>query len=211
MELAMMVSDELYALTKGRRPHLIINRLHRGKLDCNCDREKASFDVPEAVVAWEEFHGFIESAKAAIGKRGLFLDFHGHTHSENLVELGYTVSKEDLNSQNFIPEHSSILNLIKSNVNEDPTDILSGALSFGGILSEEGYPCVPSPWNPTPGLGDYYSGGYNTDRHGSKHGGVIDGIQVESPKCVRTKTGLVPYSKSLARTVERFRQLYYAD
>ena len=51
-----------------------------------------------------------------------------------------------------------------------PATILRGATSVCGLLENYGYPGVPSPTNPGPGTGNYFSGGYSTDRHGSVNG-----------------------------------------
>ena len=40
---------------------------------------------------------------------------------------------------------------------------------------------MPSPRYNEPNRKNYFSGGYNVLRHGSKHSGVIDAIQIESP------------------------------
>ena len=40
-----------------------------------------------------------------------------------------------------------------------------GPRSLPGLVEAEGYKSVPSPHNPGPGGGGYYSGGYDTRRH----------------------------------------------
>ena len=54
----------------------------------NRDKPEATFaeEVPE--VAWNEFHSFIDRAKAEISGPGLFIDVHGHGHANNWAELG---------------------------------------------------------------------------------------------------------------------------
>lgn len=210
IELAISISDELAKIWDGHRPHVILNRLHRGKLDCNCCKEKGTFNHPEAAAAWEAFHGYIERAKSTMKGRGLFFDLHGHVHSENWVELGYTVQGEDLDANKFSLASTSVSSLVKC-YPQKSYDLIKGPQSFGGLLAKEGYVTVPSPQHPSPGKGSYYTGGYNTEKHGSKNGGSIDGIQIESPACVRTNANLKAYSKALAKTMKEFYQLYYSD
>jgi hypothetical protein len=59
-------------------------------------------------------------------------------------------------------------------------ELLRGPTSLGGLLATRGVPAVPSPQAPAPLVGeDYFSGGYNTDRHGSRRGALVDAIQIE--------------------------------
>ena len=103
VDLATALSDALRVLI-GRRPHIVINHLHRIKLDCNCDVEEATFGVPEAVDAWHEFHNAIETAMIAYSERScLLLDLHGHSHAEEWIELGYGVREELLDNGRFLP------------------------------------------------------------------------------------------------------------
>ena len=76
---------------KGEYPYVVINNLHRSKLDANRDKPEATFgeEVPE--VAWNEYHNFIDRAKAEISEPGLFIDVHGHGHANNWAELGYLI------------------------------------------------------------------------------------------------------------------------
>ena len=50
---------------------------------------------------------------------------------------------------------------------------------MGGLLEPLGYPTVPGPTQPDPDGEPYFSGGYNTARHGSRDGGAISPIQIE--------------------------------
>jgi len=59
---------------------------------------------------------------------------------------------------------------------------LRGKVSFGSILDSLGYKSFPSENDLSPGGMRYFSGGYNTARHGSRGGGVISAIQIELPK-----------------------------
>lgn len=215
-ELGLLLSDEINILT-GRRPHVILCHLYRGKLDVNCDIEKAAFCVEEMEGAWHAWHGFINEAKSAIeerGNRGLMLDVHGHTHTENWVELGYTLTAQALNTGSMNSEDTSIHGLLVENSLTSPKDILSvlsGEQSLGALIQEEGYKVIPSPKYPTPGSGNYYTGGFNTLSHGSHNGGHIDAIQLENPKYVRNSKAGPAYASALARAITTYLDMFYSN
>ncbi|RIB04895.1 hypothetical protein C2G38_2282503 [Gigaspora rosea] len=101
------------------QPYLIVNHLHRSKLDVNHKLEEGS-SAPETKKAWEEYHNFISRAIEDIKekhRRDLLIDLHGHEQSEN-IKLGYTLSKEELmlsdeqiNQSPSVQTESSIKNL----------------------------------------------------------------------------------------------------
>jgi len=215
-ELATALSNVLEGKT-GRRPHVIINHLHRLKFDSNCDRSEATFEVPEVVDAWLAYHKFIDLAKKDIRKAGLFLDIHGHSHSENWIELGYSVPGEKLNTGDYSASETSIHKLHEKLLSKGHhisiQQLVSGPRSFGGMLSAiNGYSdiVVPSPRHPGPGTGQYFSGGYNVVRHGSRSGGEIDGIQIESPIGRRMPAERVKYAEAVGCAIVEFLQLYYS-
>ncbi len=81
-EVARAFGQTLFDRT-GRRPHIVINRLHRIKLDANREIGEAAQGNATAETAWREFHEFIEAAKDAVFDdfgRGLYIDLHGHGH-----------------------------------------------------------------------------------------------------------------------------------
>ena len=209
IDLAVHIADAVKSFC-GRRPHVVICHIHRSKLDLNCDKEKGSFCVKTAEDAWVAYHKFIADAKRSFTGPGLFLDIHGQAHMENWVELGYTLNSDQLNDGTYVGADTSVrflANRMRDTVSV--RDLVCGLDSFGGMLLDEGYKVVPSPTYPGPGSGSYYTGGYNTQTHGSKVGGIIDGIQIESPRFLREKSMIPEYSKAVARTILRYLELYY--
>ena len=91
MELTYLFAYEIQKLA-GKLPHLVINNLHREKLDPNRPRAEATFDDPNADLAYTTYHENIEKAKSSFDGPGLFLDIHGHGHDIQRTELGYQVS-----------------------------------------------------------------------------------------------------------------------
>merc|ERR1712002_1438147 len=83
-----------------KTPHMVVNKVHRGRMDPNTQTiEGAAQNNAEAIAAYKEYHGTINTAKQSFdGKPGLLIDFHGQVHKQNSTEIGYLISKEELNS-----------------------------------------------------------------------------------------------------------------
>ncbi|MDF1558759.1 MAG: hypothetical protein P1P83_00995 [Bacteroidales bacterium] len=82
-ELAASVQEKIMELT-GCTPHIIICHLKRTKLDMNREVDIATCGNEFADTAWNEYHTFIDSAKAAVVRssgKGLLIDLHGHGHA----------------------------------------------------------------------------------------------------------------------------------
>jgi hypothetical protein len=189
-ELARAIADAIQAKT-GRFAHLVINDLKRSRLDANRSRCVAAAGNAIAGKAWDQFHGFIDDAKATVEARcgrGLYLDIHTHGHDTIWVELGVllsatTLAKSDafLDGDPSYAQASSLRGLAA--VSPQPfSTLLRGPQSFGALLSKaaQGLACVPSPQLPDPDGKSYFSGGFNTALHGSRAGGAIDAIQIET-------------------------------
>jgi hypothetical protein len=187
--LARAIADTFTART-GRRPHLVVNLLHRRKFDANRDLAEASGGTATLRAPWEWMHAAIDSARVDVVRRhgrGLVLDLHGHAHAIARLELGYLLTASQLRltdaelaAGNLFPS-SSIARLV-TDARGAPggAELLRGATSLGGLLERRGIPAVPSPAAPAPRVGeDYFNGGYNTLRHGSRAGGPLDAIQIE--------------------------------
>ncbi|MBE2207090.1 MAG: T9SS type A sorting domain-containing protein [Saprospiraceae bacterium] len=220
-ELSREIADAI-AQRMGCRPHLIINRLHRRKLDANRDLAIAANGNPLAETAWFDFHRFIQAAKdssAVHFGRGLLLDMHGHGHSVQRLELGYLLygselrmSDAVLNTTEFI-NYSSIRGLVQNNLqNQTHAQLLRGTFALGTLYENRLFRAVPSLPDPFPLVGqDYFSGGYNTERHGSIEGGPIDAIQIECNfSGVRdTPAHRSAFAQATAEALEQYLQTHY--
>ena len=185
IELAQAIHDALETIT-GRRPHFIRCHLHRRKLECNRSLALAATHQNEhAIQAWQEYHRFIERAQAAATwghAGGLYIDVHGLAASRDKNMLGYLVHKNDL-GDSVTTDHPFARSSMRHLVSRGHllSDILHCPQSMGSMLEAGGYPSIPSGAHPTPVDDElYYNGGYNTLRHGSHNGGVVDGFQLES-------------------------------
>ena len=187
LELVLEMRDALYKYT-GKYPHLIVCRLHRRKLDANREINEAAQGDPQAEKAWNEYHDFINKAKSKVEKKygkGFYFDIHGFDSGDRKIQLGYLMGKEQLSltdeklSDEFYAERSSIKTLAeKSSISF--AKLIRGEKSLGTLFEENDIPSVPSSRNPKPVYGAFYGGGYNTYIHGSRRGGNIDGVQIET-------------------------------
>jgi hypothetical protein len=190
-ELARLVADS-FATRTGHRPHLVLNLLHRSKLDANRDMLEATAGNHVLEPTWNWLHASIDSAKAAAIRqagRGLVIDLHAHAHKIDRVEVGYLLAAYTFQQSDdtIIAEGLGLASSISSIAANSRTGdsfaaMHNGPNSLGGMLAAAGLPAVPSPADRAPKPADeYFNGGYNTYRHGSAKGGPIDAIQLEMP------------------------------
>lgn len=217
IEVALGVQKSFYELT-GKYPYVILNRLHRIKLDPNREIEIAAQGDSLAQIAYNEFHNFIETAEKDVELKwgtGLYIDIHGHNHKSHMYELGYLLeggfldfSDEDLNDELFI-EKSSIKNLVK-NGSYKFSEILRGDVSFGAYLGEYGYKTCPSPSIPSPGTDYFYSGGYNTQVHSTPTDN-FNGFQIELPwdHIPNSEIDVKQFSTDLMNAIIEFMKTHY--
>ena len=185
-DLALRIREEIKELT-GSYPHIVISRLHRIKLDPNREIEEAAQGDPESERAWWEYHTFLEEATQLVEDEfgeGLYIDLHGHGHEIQRLELGYLLSSSDLANSNETLSGASFIN--KSSfraLGQQPgsnfAELIRGPQSLGSLLEARGVPAVPSLNQPGPGGDPFFSGGYNTARHGSRTDGSVSGVQIE--------------------------------
>ncbi|MFT6371053.1 MAG: N-formylglutamate amidohydrolase [Maribacter sp.] len=188
IELSQAIMAEFAKV--GQKPYLIVNKMHRSKMDANRNRVDATCGDTNAQAVWDLFHGQIETSRTEVKakfQKGLFIDLHGHGNPKQRVELGYLLFEDELALPNetlnspALLEVSSIQNLARNNLSGVVhTELLKGDNAFGSLLDQTGFAAVPSSADQVPLAPDnYFSGGYNTANYSSYKGGSIDGIQVE--------------------------------
>lgn len=183
-ELARAVAEAVHERT-GHHAHLIISHLQRTKLDPNREIVEAAAGNPLAERAWEEYHAFIDRARAAaVAKFGsaFFIDLHGHGHPTQRLELGYLHSTDDLaqdeaalNAPEFVAAGS--LRLAAARWPGPYVELLRGSVSLGALFEAEGFRATPSPSAPEPVV-PYFRGGYTVGRH-CKGEDRLTGLQIE--------------------------------
>lgn len=173
----------------GRRPFLVINRLHRLRFDGNREQAEATASYAPLFPVWEHWQASIDSARARATRlhpRALVIDLHGHGHTIQRLELGYLLTASQLRltdaQLHATVTNSSVARLHQLKpLSDSGASLIRGPRSLGSRLAALGVPAVPSDATPAPLVGEeYFNGGYNTDRHGSRVGGATDAIQIEA-------------------------------
>jgi N-formylglutamate amidohydrolase len=186
--LAIEIADE-FERRIGARPFLVINRLHRSRFDGNREQAEATDSYAPLFPMWDHWQASIDSARvraARVHPRAILIDLHGHGHAIPRLELGYllTASQLRLTDDGLLAYigNSSVARLHQLKAAGDTGAMLiRGPRALGSRLAALGVPSVPSDVTPAPLVGEeYFNGGYNTQRHGSRSGGAVDAIQIES-------------------------------
>lgn len=239
-EIACGIRDEFDDQCK---PHLIVMKLHRSKIDVNREKAKAADEqIPDTQRAYTAYHDAIKrSIDLALKEFGfaLLLDIHGQAHRKNYFELGYLLGKDALrctNNEQFeaLCKGSSMRNLLglrRLNVNvkgevQQLSQVVRGVNSFGSLLEEKGYNCIPSRSNPHAcyTLDDhicnedckFWSGGFTTRQY-SKLPGVCT-LQIETPvECRFSLQNFEPLdeeirstSQAIAQTCKEFLEIHFS-
>lgn len=205
----------------GKTPHVITCQLSRDKLDMNREINEAACNNTIAQGVWKAYHQYVYTAKTnviAAFSRGLLIDLHGHGHTIQRNELGYNLSGSTLRgtdnglNASSVVKGSSIKNLSAHNLTlQNHAQMIRGNAAFGTLLQSAGYSSVPSQQQPAPAsVDDYFSGGYNIERWGSKDSGYLDAIQIETPYSFRdTDAHRKRFADSLAMVIKRYLDLNY--
>ncbi len=185
-EIAREMIAEFRART-GKYPHVIFSHLARKKLDVNREEFEGAQDNPVALAAWNEYHGFIDSANAAAVTafgRGFLIDLHGQNNPEERIEIGYRLENDDLqmpdgdlNSKASV-EKSTLKHLMNYSALSH-AELIRGANSLGALFDRCSVPSTPSPSQPAPGSYKFFSGGYTVGRHTVDDTSSVFGVQFE--------------------------------
>ena len=213
--LVREIQSAFHART-GKYPHVIINKLYRGKLDPNRSMGTGACGDNEAEIAWDEYHDFIAAAKSKVISdfgRGWYTDIHGHGHTIQRLEIGYLLEATDLQQSDgtldgsSAYENESSFRTFSAGTTVSFANLLRGNGSLGTLLEAAGYPSVPSVSTPTPLSGEpYFTGGYSLQQHGCAGGGNICGLQIEHNYTgVRDNaTNRATYAAALVRVYETY-------
>ena len=129
----------------GLYPYIIINNLHRSRLDPNRNESEATCNNATAKLYFDAFHSYIDDASAEITTnygKGLYIDLHGQSHSIPRIEAGYNLQSNaydnNLNTTNNL-NAVTVKNLIENNIqNLGFDDIVRGTQSLGGLMQTTG-------------------------------------------------------------------------
>ncbi len=191
IEMANAIDSIFYERT-GKHPYVVIAHLRRRYIDMNRSRALAlpRGRSPQEYI-YDIYHTQIEYNREDIERdwgAGLLIDIHGHGHKHQLLELGYCVSKRNLNlddreiNRRDIRETSSIQSLARKNRGDKSlAQLIRGENSLGDLLEAKGVPTIPHSGLPKPKELSYFSGGYISKAHGSRgdNESRVDAIQFE--------------------------------
>jgi N-formylglutamate amidohydrolase len=188
-ELAFALADAFFART-GHRLHVIASHLQRAKLDPNREIKEAAGGHPLAERAWSEYHAAIERAlNAAVARHGFafLVDLHGHAHPIDRLELGYALDAKQLQPPDAAFDAAgliavSTLSDLHARLGGSAAALLRGPGSLGDLFAARGLRATPSPREPQPGDGPFFSGGYTVRRHAGGPTPKVDGLQIECPR-----------------------------
>ena len=170
--LVREIQEEIFNLT-GCYAHVIINNLHRSKLDPNREQNEATCGDADALAHWNAWHSFIDDASSSVTAnwgKGLYIDLHGQSHTIQRIEAGYNISGPQLDAAAGINGISgtSIANLVTSNLNSYTQEqLVRGPFSIGEYFQDA--PGTFYNANNNPGCG--VTSGYRTLPSNTNHGG----------------------------------------
>ncbi|MCD0488582.1 N-formylglutamate amidohydrolase [Pedobacter sp. MC2016-14] len=199
----------------GKRPYLIISLISRKNVDQNRDLEEGTCGNQLMIKPWHAFHDNIDTALALAVKQfgsTLYIDLHGHGHTNQRLELGYSLNASELpdvsNKTDLkeLAQKSTLNNLLTINKKADFKDLMIGDHAFGTLITEAGSPAVPSKQDPfIADGGKYFNGGYNTRTYTSAKYPKVFGWQIESNyKGVRDAAGRPAFAKAFADVIMKY-------
>lgn len=202
------------------RPFIIISNLSRKNVDQNRAIQEGTCSDKSMEKPWNQFHDYIDTAIVLATKkfgRAIYIDLHGHGHTKQRLELGYSLSADELRSLDSNPKNnskvaskSSVANLITIDKTKDINQLLIGDNAFGTLITKAGFDAVPSKQDVAPLEGDkYFNGGYNTRRYTSSKYPNVFGWQIESNfKGVRDAAGRPAFANAFAEVMDNYFKLY---
>jgi len=207
-EIGRQLVEQFEKIT-GRKPYMVVQTLHRVKLDVNRAELDAAQKDPLAIQAYQEYHKTIQDLRKHFKGPGLVIDLHGQNHKQNKTEIGYLYSPSQLNGRDYSSPSSA--EALMQRTGMSPPQLLYGEKSLGALFEELGYQAIPSPRQETPGRDKYYRGGYITQNYGSDKGGQIDAIQIEVQGEIRFASApeVSQFSHDLARILAKYFTTFY--
>ncbi len=189
-ELASELADAIEQ-RMGKRPYLVLSKVHRKYLDPNRPPEIA-YEDSDAAPVYQRYHGSLGTFCREIlqnSRSGLLLDIHGQGSSKSTVYRGTGNGKTVTRLRERFGEQSH-----------------SGEESFFGMLHGLGWKVYPYPADGKEQSG--FTGGYIVQTHGSHRPEGVDAIQLEFGADYRDRTNRKKIAGELAKAVEDYLKVY---
>jgi N-formylglutamate amidohydrolase len=193
-ELALLVSEELTKLTKGKQPYLVAAQFHRKYLDVNRPATNA-FESPGAKSYYDTYHNqtsnYVAEIRQRFGGEGLMIDLHGQARDAASIFRG---------TGNGV----TVLRLIQ----KQGEAAFTGTNSLLGQLATKGYNIIPNNTPPgKPPEDRSYNGGFTVRTYGSHKDDGIDAIQLELGSQLR-RADRKKFATDLAQAIFTFQEKY---
>ena len=189
-ELAVAIADAIQRRT-GKRPYLVLSKVHRKYLDPNRPASIA-YEDSDAALVYQRYHGSLQRFCAEIlenHRTGLLLDIHGQGSSSATVYRGTGNGKTVMRLRERFGESAH-----------------SGEESLFGVLHRLGWKVHPNPANGKEQSG--FTGGYIVQTHGSHRPEGIDAVQLEFGAEYRDKMNRKKTTDVLATAVKEYLDTY---
>ncbi len=221
LDIAFQIENELNKM--GYQPFIVYAKIHRIKLDLNRSLQTSHCEDDTSNELWQLFHDQIFTFRKEIinnYNRGLLIDIHGHGHPIQRIELGYLLTSQKLrelsyNKTSIQHDETSINSLIENHPkNKSLNELLFGDNALGSLLSNNGFPTVPSSTDQAPKSGEpFFSGGTNTKEYGSKHQKGVDAIQLELNRngLRQESEDRERFSKVFSKILIDYLKIHYSD
>ncbi len=193
-ELALLVSEELTKLTKGKKPYLVAAQFHRKYLDVNRPATNA-FESPGAKPYYDAYHqqtsNYVAEIRKRFGGEGLMIDLHGQARDAASIFRG---------TGNGV----TVMRLIQ----KQGESAFTGTNSILGHLAQMGYHVIPNNTPPgKPPEDRSYNGGFTVRTYGSHKADGIDALQLELGSQLR-RADRKKFAKDLAQAIFTFQKEY---
>jgi N-formylglutamate amidohydrolase len=174
--MTLEVMKRFTAVT-GKHVWVVRNKVSRSYFDANRSYPCATGGYAQHV--YQQYHDFIAAAIARVSGRGFLVDFHGHGHDAQRLELGYLLEGNRL----YAPEAAGPDSSIRAFAATHPGSFTTLLRDLGTRFTVKGYHAQPSvqDWTPEPGEG-YFDGGFTTLTYGCpSESDRVCAVQMEHP------------------------------
>lgn len=189
-ELAVALADAIEK-RMGKRPYLVISKVHRKYLDPNRPSGIA-YEDSDAAPVYQRYHGMLQRYCKEILEEhhtGLLLDIHGQGSSSKTLYRGTANGKTVARLKERFGESAH-----------------TGEKSLFGTLGRLGWTVFPPPGNGKEQSG--FTGGYIVQTHGSHQPNGLDAMQLEFGADYRNKTQREKTAEVLSQAVQEYLEEY---
>lgn len=190
-KLATKLAEAIEKRMNGK-PYLVVAHFRRKQVDVNRPAKDA-YEADAAKPVYDAYHQALKQATDAVQKEwggGLLIDIHGQGKDREAIFRGTNDGK-------------TVLHLTMKFGKE----AFTGPKSLVGLLAAHGYKIIPA-CDSTDLENPSFSGGYIVQTYGSRNGGAIDAIQLETGAKMRSSANVDQTAADLAEAIVTFAKAY---